>query len=81
MRAGDRRKDGDENDQDGAGRYGVAKQRDGVVTAGKPLRHDAGADDGGDQNCGAQPFGNKAAADHAAESLRLPDRIAVAAAA
>src|SRR6202043_4015788 len=72
MRAGNRRKDGDENDQDRAGRYGVAQQRDGFVAAGKPLRHDAGADDGGDENCGAQPLGNKAAADHAAESFDVP---------
>ena len=61
MGAGDRTEDGDEHDQDGAGRDGVAEERDGDVPAGQPLGHDAGTDDGGKQQRGAQRFGAKPA--------------------
>ena len=54
MGARDRAEDGDEHDEDRAGRNGVAEQRDRLIPAGEPLGHDAGADDGGDENGGAQ---------------------------
>ena len=39
----------------------IAEQRDGDVAAGELGRHDAGADDGRDQQAGAQRLGGKPA--------------------
>ena len=50
MRARDRGKDGDDDEEDCARRNGVAKQRDRLIPAGKLLGHDAGADDRHDQD-------------------------------
>ena len=61
MRARNRPEDGDEHDQDRAGRNGVAEQRDRLVSAGEALGHDAGADDGGDENGGAERLRQQAA--------------------
>jgi hypothetical protein len=38
-------------------RYRVAKERNGLVAAGKALRHDPGADHGAYQQAGAERFG------------------------
>jgi hypothetical protein len=50
----DRAENRDEHDEDGAGRNCIAEQRDRLIPAGKPFSHDAGANDGGDENGGAQ---------------------------
>src|SRR5581483_2433462 len=54
------------------GRNGIAQQRDRLISAGKPLRHDAGADHRGDQNAGTDRLGKQTAADHAADPFNLP---------
>jgi len=54
MRAGQRAEHEDEHAQHGAGRQGVAQQGERAVTAGEALRHDAGADHRGEQECRAQ---------------------------
>ena len=43
-----------------SGKNGIGQQRDSVVSARQPFRHDAGPDDGGQQQGGADPFGNEA---------------------
>ena len=53
MRAGNRPEHGDEDEQHRAGRERVAEQGDGVVPARQMLGHDARADDGGEQEEGA----------------------------
>ena len=45
-----------DDDQDGAGGNGVAEQRDSLISAGQPLGHDAGTDDGCDQDGGSETF-------------------------
>ena len=50
----------DQDDEDGAGGDGVPEQREGDVTAGELLRHDAGADHGGDEEPGAERLGGEA---------------------
>ena len=60
MRARERAERENENGEDRAGRQRVAQQRQRVVTAGKALRHDAGADDRGEQEGGAQTLGDAA---------------------
>ena len=54
MGARDRTQDGDEHDEDGAGRDRVPEQRDRLVPAGKALGHDAGTDNGSDEDGGAE---------------------------
>ena len=56
MRAGDRREDGDDDDQHGAGREGIAQERERLVPAGELLRHDARADHRHHQKEGAERF-------------------------
>jgi hypothetical protein len=53
-------KDGDDDDEDRAGRNGVAEQGDGLVPPAQPRRHDSRADDGRDQDAGAERFRQKA---------------------
>src|SRR5262249_54515695 len=45
---------------------------DGLIAARQPFGHDSGADDGGDKDGGPDALRDKAATDHAAESLDLP---------
>ena len=52
--------DQDEHRQHGAGCERVAEQRQREVTSGKPLRHDPGADNGGEQECGSERFAENA---------------------
>ena len=52
----------DQDDEDGAGRQRVAEQRERDVSAGQLLGHDAGADDGREQESGAERFGCERAA-------------------
>lgn len=59
VRAGDGREQLNEHEQHGAGRKGVAKKRERGVAAREPLPHDAGADDGGEQERRAQGFGRQ----------------------
>ena len=59
MGARDRTEDGDDHHQDRAGRDGVAKKRDRLVPASKTLGHDARADNGGDENGGAEGLRQK----------------------
>ena len=56
MRARDRSKDRDDDDEDRARRDRISKQRDRLISAGEPLRHDAGPDHGCHQNSGSQSF-------------------------
>src|ERR1051326_5001267 len=77
MRPGNRPQDRDDHDEDGARRDGVAEQRDRQIPAGEALGHDAGADDGRDQNRGTQALGEepppeRAARAHAAEAGSCP---------
>ena len=60
MRAGDRAEDGDQHDQDRAGRQRVAEQRERDVV-GQPVGHDAGADHGRHQHRRAERFRREAA--------------------
>ena len=60
MRARDRPEDGDQHHEDRAGRQRVAEQRQRDIL-GQGLRHDAGADDGRDQQRGAERFRGQAA--------------------
>ncbi len=61
MRAGDRRQREDQHDQHTRRRGGVAEERErGVVR--QPLRHDAGADDTGHQQTGAERLRDAGAA-------------------
>ena len=60
MRARDRSEDGDEHDQDRAGRDGIAEQRDSLITARQSVGHDARADHGGDEHGGAEGFRKQA---------------------
>ena len=60
MRARDRTEDQDQHHQDGAGRQRVAEQRERDVSAREPLRHDAGADDGREQEGRAERLGGEA---------------------
>ena len=57
MGARERSENGDQHDQDRAGGNGVAEKRDRHVPAGEALGHDPAADDGGDQERGAEAFG------------------------
>ncbi|MET4150981.1 hypothetical protein ACVWXN_005280 [Bradyrhizobium sp. i1.4.4] len=59
MRAGDRTEHGDQDNQNGSGRQGIAQKRQRYVL-GQRLGHDAGADDGGDENARAERFGCEA---------------------
>ena len=45
-------------------RQRVAEQSEGVVTARQPLRHDAGTDDGGEQERGSESFREEFPAEH-----------------
>ena len=63
VRARDRRQGKDERQQRAAGRQRVGEERQGQISAGEALRHDAGADDGGEQQGAADAFRNGAAAD------------------
>ena len=60
MRAGDRPKDGDQGNQHGAGRQGVAEQRQRHIMRQR-FGHDAGTDHCCDQKTGAKGFGNNPA--------------------
>ena len=60
MRAGYRAERQDEDGQDRASGNGVAKERERAVAAGKPRRHDAGADHRREQKRGAQAFSGSA---------------------
>ena len=73
MRARDRAEDGDQHDEDGAGRQRVAEQRERDVLRQR-LGHDAGADDGGDQQRRAERFGRKAAGQIEGSLGQLADR-------
>ena len=57
MRPRDRTEHGDEHDEDGACRDGIAEQSNGHVTAGEALSHDARSDNRGEQHCGADELG------------------------
>jgi len=59
MRAGHRTHRADQHDEDGPGRRRVAEQRERGIAARQPLAHDAGADDGREQEPGAQPFSSQ----------------------
>ena len=61
MRAGNRPEDQNQHDKDRPGRQGVAQQGESDVAARKLRRHDAGADDGCQQEGGSQAFGQEAA--------------------
>ena len=63
MRARHRPKDQDEDGQHRAGRQRVAEQGERHVPAGQPLGHDAGADHRGEQQGGAERFGERALAE------------------
>jgi hypothetical protein len=54
--AGNRSKNGDNHDKDGACRNCIAKKGDCLVTASKPFGHDAGADYSRNQDGRAQTF-------------------------
>lgn len=60
MGAGDRPEDCDQDDQHGAGRQGVAEQRQGRVMR-QGLGHDAGTDDCRHQQAGAEKLGGEPA--------------------
>ena len=72
MRARDRPEDGDQHHQDRAGRQRVAEQRKRDIV-GQPVGHDAGADDGRDQQspCRALPRQGGASRSNATRSARL----------
>src|SRR5215510_7179861 len=72
MCPGYRAKDQDQNDEDRTGRNRVAQERDRLIAPRQPLGHDPGTDNGGNKDGCAQGLREKAAADHAAESLELP---------
>ena len=57
VRARDGAEHGDEHDEDGPGRDGVAEQGDRHVSAGQPLPHDARADHRGQEKSCAQELG------------------------
>ncbi len=59
MRAGDRTEHGDQDNQNGPGRQGVAEQRKRDVL-GQRFGHDAGADNGRDEKTRAERFGGQA---------------------
>jgi len=61
MGAGDRREDGDGDEQDRTGGKRVAQKRDGLITAGKLRCHDSRADHRHHQNEGAERFRRQAA--------------------
>ena len=61
VRPGNRPEDQDEHDQRRPRGNGVPEQRDGVVSSGKALSHDAASDDDGEQERGAEGFGGEPA--------------------
>ena len=61
MRAGNRAKHGDEDEQDRARRQRIAEQGDRVVPARQMLGHDARTDDAGEQEEGAETLRDNAA--------------------
>ena len=60
VRAGDRPERQDQGDEHGPGGERVGEERDGDVAAGEPLGHDARADDGGEEQRGADGLGGHA---------------------
>ena len=66
MRARQRTEYQDQHHQHRAGRQRVAQQRQRDVTARELLRHDAGADHGGEQERRAEPLGGERVARAAA---------------
>ena len=75
MRAGDRAEDGDQHDEDRAGRQRVAEQCQRRIV-GQPVRHDAGADDGRDQQRGAERLGGEAPVQIDQPALSRPSAVA-----
>ena len=71
MRAGHRTHRADQHDEDGPGRRRVAEQRERGIAARQPLAHDAGAEDGREQESGAQPFSQSAVAQDSAIARAL----------
>ncbi len=61
MRARDGGEDGDDDEEDCAGRDRVAEQRDRLIPAGKLLGHDAGADHRHDEDQRAERLGREPA--------------------
>jgi hypothetical protein len=59
--SGDGAEGEDQGDQGGSGCEGVAEQREGDVPGGEALGHDARADDGAEQEGGADELGGEAA--------------------
>ncbi len=57
MRARNRAENGDQHDQNGAGRKRVAEQGERDVSARQPFPHDPGADDRRHQEAGSKAFG------------------------
>ena len=57
VRPRDRTEHGDEHDEDGACRDGIAEQCNGHVASSEAFPHDAGSDDRGEQYCGADELG------------------------
>ena len=60
VRAGEGAEHQDEDREDRSGRQGIAQERKRCVAARELLRHDSGADDGGEQKGGPQPFRERA---------------------
>ena len=72
MRPRDRAEDGDQDDE--IAPVGSVLARSASAVLGQPIRHDAGADDGGDQQRGAERLGGDAPVrcfDHAARSTAV----------
>src|SRR5260221_6014678 len=63
LRARDRREGEDERDQGAARRQRIGEEGEGEIAAGEPLRHDAGADNGGEQQRRADALGCGAPSD------------------
>jgi len=70
VRTGDAAEHQNQHDEAAAGCDRVHEQRDGRVAAGQPVAHDGGADDDGQQQGGAESFGDEAARERHAGSLQ-----------
>ena len=74
VRARDRPEHADQDGQACARRQRIAQKRQSHIPAGQPLAHDPGADDDGQQQSRAQPFGDQAARQIEAVHPAKPDR-------
>ena len=78
VRARDRAERQDQRDERRAGREGVREQRHRDVAAGEALAHDAGADDGRQQQRRTDGFGDEAPAEIGLRARSLTPRAACA---